>query len=157
MSKTIAITVENTLQELVLSAIEILVNECIKDSIKDGQFDIYELGYKAQIIAGECVPYQTYYIKCLWFTETQALKDAYDDAGLGDEATSDDSEVAIQCFIEDGLNRWLSKNQDELDEINSDYWFIRCMKNTNEHDGSLFSMSELELNDKLHKLLNTIQ
>lgn len=118
MKRTIEIN--DVLQDQVDSAIED-VRQCLLDYLKENDCsELPDLGndldYDGSIhqIVDSAVPIYTYDIKCAWFLYENELTEAYENAGVGDDAHEGDGMTAIFFYIDQAVREWYDANAEDV-------------------------------------------
>ena len=114
------VKIDDTLNERVSDAIEEvkeLINETWTEEerkLLDSNEIINKLDYDGRIheIIDGSVPIYTKEIDDAWYLHKQALVDAYENQGLGNNPMEKDGMIAIFCYIEQRVYEWLIQEYD---------------------------------------------
>ena len=121
MSK-ITIEIEDTLQDRVDSAIEDVKTELLRycddnepDKLPDLGNDLDYSGAIHEIVDGS-VPIYTKEIDDTWYLHGNALEEAYENAGVGDNPKENNGQAAIYFYIHEQVNEWYNDHAEDIFE-----------------------------------------
>jgi hypothetical protein len=121
MSK-ITIEIEDTLQDRVDSAIEDVKDELLRycddnepDKVPDLGNDLDYSGTIHEIVDGS-VPIYTKEISDTWYLHGNALEEAYENAGVGDNPKENNGLAAIYFYIHEQVNEWYNDHAEDIFE-----------------------------------------
>lgn len=114
MKKTIEI--DDTLKERLDDAIEeintILLNHLEANAPKETPLlykDLDNNDYVHGVVDG-WVPINNWEVKDTWYLYEDELKEAYENAGRGNDPRENYGMTAIYCYINEGIRKWYEKN-----------------------------------------------
>ena len=115
------IEIDDTLQERVDGAIE-ETKDLLLDYLKENDDtvslpDLYDdLDYSGRFheIIDSSVPIYTHEIETTWFLYKNELEEAYENAGVGDNALENDGMSAIYFFIYEQVANWYAINASDI-------------------------------------------
>jgi hypothetical protein len=121
MSK-ITIEIEDTLRDRVDSAIEDVKTELLRycednepDKLPDLCNDLDYSGAIHEIVDGS-VPIYTKEIDDTWYLHGNALEEAYENAGVGDNPKENNGQAAIYFYIHEQVNEWYNDHAEDVFE-----------------------------------------
>jgi hypothetical protein len=121
MSK-ITIEIEDTLQDRVDSAIEDVKDELLRycedsepDKLPCISNDLDYSGTIHEIVDGS-VPIYTKEISDTWYLHGNALEEAYENAGVGDNPKENNGLAAIYFYIHEQVNEWYNDHAEDIFE-----------------------------------------
>jgi len=113
--------VDDTLQDCVDGAIE-EVKDVLENFLKENP-DTSEtpdmgndLDYSGRIheIVDGSVPVYYHEIDTAWYLHGDALEEAYENAGIGDNPRENSGMVAVYCYIEQAVQEWYQDNAEDI-------------------------------------------
>lgn len=115
------IEINDVLPDCVTTAIEEvewLLREFVKRTPwRDGtpclRNDLDYTGRVHEIIDG-AVPIYTREIEAAWFLHGDALEEAYENAGIGENPRENDGRAAIYCYIDEKVGEWFADNAERI-------------------------------------------
>lgn len=115
----ISVEIEDILPECVDDCIDQIKN-LILDYLESEQPDVCpelsDLDYHGAVheIVDSCVPIYTKQIDNVWYLHKQALIQAYEDAGVGNNPLDSHGMAAIYFYLQSEVYRWYCDNADDL-------------------------------------------
>ena len=87
-------------------------DEDFSDSWKLWEAMDYSGGLTEQVDSSTPIYYHE--IDALHFLHGNVLEEAYDDAGIGDKSEDNWKQIAIYCWLEQGLREWFENNAEDI-------------------------------------------